>query len=112
MYINVQYLFWGIIGLAALVSLIYLIITLKKLINLINNINGLINTNKENFNKFCTCLPEISQNIEYISDSVKDLTDVASEVTADAIVAKENFIANYETLKDIINIILSIFSKR
>ena len=46
-----------------------------------------------------------------ITDNVKGITDVATEATAEAIVAKDNFLSNYETIKDIINIIASIFIK-
>lgn len=45
------------------------------------------------------------------TDNVKGITDVATEATAEAIVAKDNFLSNYETIKDIINIIASIFIK-
>lgn len=112
MYIDIQYLFWGVVGIVGIVVLVYLIIVLNNLIKLIKNINVFIEENKKSLNTFCNKLPQISHNISEISDNVKDISNVATEVTAEAIVAKESFVSNYETVKDILNIILNIFMKK
>lgn len=111
MYINIKDLFLAILYLVGIGSLIYFIIMVNQLTKTLKNINFLIDRNKTSINKFCDKLPNISNNIEEISDNVKDISEVATEVTADAIVAKESIVSNYETIKDIINIILGIFIK-
>ena len=82
-----------------------------RFIKLINNINSLIDRNKENITTTCSNLPAISKNAIEITDNVKGIAEVATEATAEAIVAKDNLLSNYETIKDIINIIASIFIK-
>lgn len=105
MYISVSSLFWGIISILAIVAIIYLIITLHKLSTLITSINKVITSNKDNIDKLCSDLPEIT-------DNLKDVSAVITETTADVIVAKDSLLNNIEIIKDIINIILSIFSKK
>lgn len=112
MYIDVKYLFWGIIGVIGAVALVYLIITLNHLCKLIKNANELLDSNKKNINVFCESLPEVSKNLNGICENVKDISDVATEVTAEAIVAKENIFSHYETIKDILEIILNVFVKK
>lgn len=112
MYIDLWDLFWGVIGVIGGAALVFIIITLNNLTKLIKNANNLIEQNKNNINTLCNKLPEISDNITEISGNVKDISDVATEVTAEAIVAKDSILSNYETAKDILNIILSIFTKK
>lgn len=104
MYIEVADLFQGIIGIAAIAAIIYLIIVLHKFSTLITSINGLIVSNKENIDKLCSDIPEITENL-------KNVSEVITETTADVIVAKDNLFSNIEIIKDIMNIILSVFSK-
>ena len=104
MYIEVADLFQGIIGIAAIAAIIYLIVVLHKFSTLITSINGLIVSNKENIDKLCSDIPEITENL-------KNVSEVITETTADVIVAKDNLLSNVEIIKDIMNIILSIFSK-
>lgn len=112
MYINLESLFLYVFAIAAIIGIVYFIIVLNKLINLINNINRLLDRNINNIDIFCDTLSTISKNAIDISKNVKDISEVATEVTAEAIVAKESLINNYETIKDILNIILSIFIKK
>lgn len=111
MYINVSLLFKCIMGVLGFTALVLLIILLVKLIKLISGLNKVVSDNSSNFNKACKALPAITSNAVEITDNVKGITDVATEATAEAIVAKDNLLSNYETVKDIINIIASVFSK-
>lgn len=111
MYISLSLLLNVILGSLGIAALILLIILLIKLIKLITNISSLVDNNKNSITKTCSNLPVISKNAIEITDNVKGITDVATEATAEAIVAKDNFLSNYETIKDIINIISSIFIK-
>ena len=99
MYIEIHDLFFGIIGIAGVIAIIYLIIVLHKFSNLISNINNLIVSNKENIDKLCGDIPEITENL-------KDVSEVITETTADVIVAKDNLLSNVEVIKDIMNNIL------
>ena len=110
MYISLSQLFKIILGSLGIATLILFIILLIRFIKLINNINSLIDRNKENITTTCSNLPAISKNAIEITDNVKGIAEVATEATA-AIVAKDNLLSNYETIKDIINIIASIFIK-
>lgn len=111
MYISLSLLFKLVLGTLGIAALILLIIFLIKLIKLVGNVNALIDTNKASINKSCKDLPIIINNTVEITDNVKGITDVATEATAEAIVAKDNLLSNYETIKDIITIISSIFIK-
>ena len=107
MYISLSLLLNVILGSLGIAALILFIILILKVLKLVNNINSLIDSNKNNITKACSNLPTISKNAIDITDNVKGITDVATEAT----VAKDNFLSNYETIKDIINIIASIFIK-
>ena len=112
MYIDINDLFWMILGLVAAVALVYIIITLKNVIKLLNNVNEIIEDNKGNIKDLCEDLPKISENVVEISENTKDIVEVATDFTADAVIAKDNLTSNYETIKDILNIVISVFSKK
>ena len=133
MYISLSLLLNVILGSLGIAALILFIILILKVLKLVNNISddnridlGHSNYSPTNANiiyfieDICESiepfvkssnLPTISKNAIDITDNVKGITDVATEATAEAIVAKDNFLSNYETIKDIINIIASIFIK-
>lgn len=112
MYISLFDLFWAVIGLIGVVALIYFMITLSRLGKLANNINDLLSENKKNIGKLCKDLPIVTGNAIEISDNLKDVSAVVTEATADAIVAKDSLVNNIDTIKDILSIILSVFSKK
>lgn len=112
MYIDINDLFWMILGLVAAVALVYIIITLKNVIKLLNNVNEIIEDNKGNIKDLCEDLPKISGNVIEITDNAKDIVEVATDFTADAVIAKESLTSNYETIKDILNIVIGIFAKK
>ena len=47
----------------------------------------------------------------HVSENMKDITEVATDVTADFIVTKENMKSNIEVVTEILNILKSIFGK-
>lgn len=109
MYISLE-LFFKIIVFILLISMIvYGIIVLFKLNKLISNVSTLIESNKKNIQNTCNDLPVITKNVCEITENFKDISEVATEFTADAIVTKENIVNNYEILKNILNIIKSVF---
>lgn len=112
MYISIEDLFLGILGILGGVALVYIIITLAKFGKLITSINDVLSSNRKNIDKLCESLPVVSQNIIEISDNVKDVSEVVTETTAEVIVAKDNITSNIGTIKDILNILVSIFTKK
>ncbi|WP_243242120.1 hypothetical protein [Clostridium sp. 1001275B_160808_H3] len=52
------------------------------------------------------------KNLNGISENVKDISDVAVETTAEAIIMKDGIVNQLDTIKDIINIIVGVFSKK
>mgnify|MGYP000303020614 CR=1 FL=1 len=50
-------------------------------------------------------------NFNDVSENMKDITEVATDVTADFIVTKENMKSNIEVVTEILNILKSIFGK-
>lgn len=105
MYISIYDLFWSVVGILGIAAIIYLIIVLHKFSLLISSLNSILSSNRENIDKLCSDLPDIT-------DNLKDVSEVITETTADVIVAKDNLLNNVEIIKDIINIILSVFSKK
>jgi len=112
MYISLYSLFWGVIGIIGAVALIYIIITLSKFGKVLTNINDLVSQNRTNIDKLFKDLPIVSGNAIEISDNLKDVSAVVTEATAEAIVAKDNLVNNIDIFKDVLNIILSVFSKK
>lgn len=111
MYISLNNLFTGIIFLLLIVILLVGIIVLIKLNKITNNVLEILENNKKNINDTCNKLPVVSKNIVEITDNIKDISEVATDFTADAIVTKENIINNYDMLKEIFKIIKSVFFK-
>ena len=101
MYISLNQLFTFIAFLLLIILLVLAIIVLFKLNKVVSSV----------FELTCNELPSISKNIVEITDNVKDISDVATEFTADAIVTKENLINNYEILKEVLKIVKSVFLK-
>ena len=64
---------------------------------------------KENVQKYIETI--LSKNMVEITDNIKDISEVATDFTADAIVTKENIINNYDMVKEIFKIIKSVFIK-
>lgn len=111
MYISFNNLFEGIIFLLLICILVFGIMFLIKLNKTMNNVLEILEKNKKNIEYTCNKLPIISKNIVEISDNVKDISEVAIEFTADAVVTKENIINNYEMIKEILKILKLVFFK-
>ena len=104
MYISLNNLFMGIIFVLLICILVLGIIFLLKLNKTISNVLEILENNKKNIEYTCDKLPVVSKNI-------KDISEVATDFTADAIVTKENIINNYDMVKEIFKIIKSVFIK-
>ena len=110
MYIDLKIIYF-ILATLGCIALIYIIITLSNLNKLIKNSNELVVDNKNNIRNSLLKLPEVISNFNEVSEIVKDITEVATDVTADFIVTKENMKSNIEVVTEILNILKSIFGK-
>ncbi|WP_294349222.1 hypothetical protein [uncultured Clostridium sp.] len=112
MYISLSTLFLSVLGIVGFIVLVYLIILIHKLTKLVSTLTHLVTRNYNNINKMCDKLPTISENIDDMCDNLKDVSNVITETTADVIVAKDNLFNNVEMIKEILNIIISVFIKK
>ena len=110
MYIDLKIIYF-ILATLGCIALIYIIITLSNLNKLIKNSNELVIDNKNNIRNSLLKLPEVISNFNDVSEKMKDITEVATDVTADFIVTKENMKSNIEVVTEILNILKSIFGK-
>ncbi len=111
MYIDLNFIYL-LLALLGCVAIVYLILTLNKVLKLVSNINSLLDQNKDNITKTINDLPTIADNVNDACQNIKDISDVATETTADLIVAKENIESNVETVKEIAKIINQVFFKK
>lgn len=111
MYISLNNLFMGIVFILVICILVLGIMVLVKLNKTISSILEILQNNKQNIENTCESLPVVSKNIIEITDNIKDISNVATEFTADAIVTKENIINNYDMVKEIFKIIKSVLLK-
>ena len=110
MYIDLKIIYF-ILATLGCIALIYIIITLSNLNKLIKNSNELVIDNKNNIRNSLLKLPEVISNFNDVSENMMDITEVATDVTADFIVTKENMKSNIEVVTEILNILKSIFGK-
>ena len=110
MYIDLKIIYF-ILATLGCIALIYIIITLSNLNKLIKNSNELVIDNKNNIRNSLLKLPEVISNFNDVSENRKDISEVATDVTADFIVTKENMKSNIEVVTEILNILKSIFGK-
>ena len=110
MYISLNNLM-GIVFVLLICILVLGIIFLLKLNKIISNILEILENNKKNIEYVCDKLPIISKNMVEITDNIKDISEVATDFTADAIVTKENIINNYDIVKEIFKIVKSALIK-
>ena len=110
MYISLNNLM-GIVFVLLICILVLGIIFLLKLNKIISNILETLENNKKNIEYICDKLPIISKNMVEITDNIKDISEVATDFTADAIVTKENIINNYDIVKEIFKIVKSALIK-
>ena len=105
MYIKVSDLCLIVLGALIFIAILYLISVLKKLSSFIDNLNNFFSKNSKSLNVSIS-------NIKTITDNFKDISEAVTDTTADALIAKDNIKDNINTMKDIINIILNVFSKK
>ena len=110
MYIDLKLIYF-ILAILGCIALVYLIITLSNLNKFIKNSNELVVDNKDNIKNSLLKLPKLVSNFSDVSENVKDITEVATDVTADFIITKENMKSNIEVVTEIINIFKSVFGK-
>ena len=103
MYIDLNIVYFGI-GLLVCALLVYLIVTLTKVNKLIDDSRELLIKNKDNIDQIFTQAPQIVSNIN-------DITEVATDITADIVVTKENMKSNLEVVSDVVGIVKNVMAK-
>ena len=103
--VNINELLLGILVIIGIVALVYLIVALIKIGKLVDNLNNSIEKNRTN-------LDNTLENVNSISGNLKDISDVAVETTADAIVLKESLFDKVDLIKEIVNIVTSVILKK
>lgn len=100
--VNMKTVVLGLLVVLTIIALGYLISTLIKVSKLMDNLNESFEKNKAN-------LDNTIQNANDISENIKDISDVALETTAEAIVLKEGLVDKVDIVRDIVNIASSVF---
>ncbi|WP_052045364.1 hypothetical protein [Peptostreptococcus sp. MV1] len=80
-----------ILAILGCMVLVALIILLKKLIKLIENVDNLLIQNTTNVGLTIAKLPTILENVDAISDNVKEVSEVAVDIGDDISTAKDKF---------------------
>lgn len=93
------------------IALIFLIIVLKRLSSLMSNIDMLITQNSNNVGLTIAKLPGILSTVDTVLDNAKDVTDVAVDVSADVLTAKEKVKSGFQTTAAVADIIKTSFRK-
>ncbi|BBF43741.1 hypothetical protein lbkm_2429 [Lachnospiraceae bacterium KM106-2] len=110
MYIDLN-IIYVIIGVLGCVALGYLIMTLNNFNKLFKNVNELVAENKSALHESINGMPKVVRNCDEISEKLKDVTEVVTDVTADFIVTKESVKSNFEVITDIFQIIKIVLGK-
>lgn len=110
MYIPLEIIYL-ILSTVGIVALVYLILTLNNVNKLVKNANDLVHLNSENINKSLVKLPDVVDNFAQLSENVKDVSEVVTDVTADFIVTKENVKCNVDLIVELLNIVKQVFKK-
>ena len=75
------------------------------------NIDTFITQNTNNIGLTIAKLPAIASNIDSVADNAKDITDVAVDVSADVLLAKEKVKSGIKTTSAVADIIKTSFKK-
>lgn len=95
MYISIDELFWLIISILIIGVLVILIPCLLKLLKISSNIDEMLKQNKNN--------------LDITLSNLKDISNAATEFTADIIIAKESMTDKIHNTKEIVKIISEVF---
>ena len=100
-----------VLAILGCVALVFLILVLRKLSALMTNIDTLITQNSTNIGLTIAKLPGILTTVDEVTDNAKDVTDVAVDVAADVLTAKEKVKSGISTTAAVAGIIKDTFSK-
>ncbi|MFR5264213.1 hypothetical protein [Clostridium sp.] len=101
--INVFDFFWLVIGILGAICLVYLIVLLFNITKLVKNINNILLENKKDLTKSI-------ENLHEVSDNVKDISNVLTETTAEALIVKDNISNQINSFKGSIGTFRNAFS--
>lgn len=107
--INLSALCYSILFILVAAALVYLILVLIKLNKILSRVDTITYKNEENINEILESLPKTASNFEELSENAKDVSDVVTQFTADAIDKTETAKDYIQTALDIISIIKKVF---
>lgn len=110
MYIGLNEIF-VILALMGIVGIVYLIVTLNNINKLIKYVNTEFKRNSGVINESLSKLPSVINNFHDVSENMKDVTEAVTDLTADAVIAKETVKTNLDLVTEIMSIVKSIFSR-
>lgn len=110
MYIDIKFIY-SILLLCTIAFVGFLIYTLINVNKLLTNVNDILIYNTKSINESLENLPKIVKNIEDATDNTKDITEVATDLVADVVVAKESLLSNAGLAKDVVSIVKNVFNK-
>lgn len=110
MYIDLNAVY-VILAILACVALGYLIGTLRNVNKLVKNANELVEENKAAINSSIKRMPKVVANCSQITENVKDVSEVATDMTAEFLVKKESMESNFQVVTDIFTILKSVFGR-
>lgn len=108
--INIQVVLF-VLAILGCVALIFLIVLLRRLSALMTNIDTIITQNSTNVGLTIAKLPGILDQVDSVVDNAKDVSNVAVDVAADVITAKEKVKSGFATTTAVAGIIKDTFSK-
>lgn len=110
MYIGLNEIF-VILALMGIVGIVYFIVTLNNINKLIKYVNTEFKRNSGFINESLTKLPSVINNFHDVSENMKDVTEAVTDLTADAVIAKETVKTNLDLVTEIMSIVKSVFSR-
>lgn len=98
-----------ILAILGCIAILFLIVLLRNLIVMIKSIQNLINDNSESVSVTIKKMPLIANNVDEITDNVKNVSEVATEMTADIITVKDEIKENLETVTNFTKLMKNMF---
>lgn len=90
-----------VLSVLACILLAALVMTILKVNTLLSDVRDLFVKNTDNLDQVLSDLPKIVSN-------VSDITEVATDITADIVVTKENLKSNVNVLTDVVAIVKNV----
>ena len=109
--INLSFIY-TLVALLGGIALIYFIFVLRNLLKITKQIGQVIEENTKNLEQMIQDSTKITENVASVSETVKGISDVVTDTTADLLIAKDRMQSNMSIMTDILHIIKEVFFKK